>query len=280
MDKKEELGDFFREKREKKNITLEKVSKETRLAKTILLAIETGSFEDLPGGFFNIGIIKAYAKYLGLDEKMIVNRYKEISKKDKGKNEIKEDTYKVKSVNKINLNKKKIFFYLFLSFAILFIIWLVIPGGKISYKEVVTNYVSSPKISKNMELSAKVSKNKPQVEVVNEKTDILNKKDNFKQTQISKKKDEKFNTKKTLKIDFVFTGVCWVGIMKKETTIVSKLFNEGEIFSVSGDFFNIRIGDPASVEVYINDEKANFKSKAGKPISLKVNKENFEQFME
>jgi len=69
------FGDKFRKAREKKGISLDDVSNATKITARMLQAIEEENFDQLPGGVFNKGFIRAYAKHLGLDPEDAVNDY-------------------------------------------------------------------------------------------------------------------------------------------------------------------------------------------------------------
>jgi len=70
-----ELGNKFRKAREKKNLSLEDVSNVTKISKRMLQAIEEERFDRLPGGVFNKGFIRTYAKHLGLNDEEAVADY-------------------------------------------------------------------------------------------------------------------------------------------------------------------------------------------------------------
>jgi cytoskeletal protein RodZ len=70
-----EFGDKFRKAREKKEISLDDVSNVTKIGARMLRAIEEEHFDQLPGGVFNKGFIRAYAKHLGLNDEEAVGDY-------------------------------------------------------------------------------------------------------------------------------------------------------------------------------------------------------------
>ena len=70
-----EFGNKFRKEREKKGISLEEISNATKISSRMLLAIEEEQFDRLPGGVFNKGFIRAYAKHIGLNEEQAVEDY-------------------------------------------------------------------------------------------------------------------------------------------------------------------------------------------------------------
>ncbi|MBV8052124.1 MAG: DUF4115 domain-containing protein, partial [Acidobacteriaceae bacterium] len=61
--------------REKRGITLEQISKSTKIGTRFLEALEEDHFERLPGGIFNKGFVRAYARCVGLDEEQTVSDY-------------------------------------------------------------------------------------------------------------------------------------------------------------------------------------------------------------
>jgi cytoskeletal protein RodZ len=70
-----EFGDKFRQAREKKELSLDDVSNVTKISSRMLQAIEEEHFDQLPGGVFNKGFIRAYAKHLGLNSDDAVSDY-------------------------------------------------------------------------------------------------------------------------------------------------------------------------------------------------------------
>lgn len=69
------FGDKFRKERERKNISLDDVSNVTKISSRMLQAIEQERFDQLPGGVFNKGFIRAYAKHLGMNDEQAVGDY-------------------------------------------------------------------------------------------------------------------------------------------------------------------------------------------------------------
>ncbi len=69
------FGDKFRQERERRGITLDEVSGTTKISARMLKAIEDEHFDQLPGGVFNKGFIRAYARQIGIDEEQAVTDY-------------------------------------------------------------------------------------------------------------------------------------------------------------------------------------------------------------
>jgi cytoskeletal protein RodZ len=69
------FGDNLKREREMRGVSLEEIATATRIAPRFLRAIENEQWEQLPGGVFNRGFVRAVARYLGLDEESIVAEY-------------------------------------------------------------------------------------------------------------------------------------------------------------------------------------------------------------
>src|SRR5438094_6636140 len=71
----ETIGEKLRLARETRGIALRDISEQTRISMRYLEAIETDDYRRLPGGIFNRSFIRAYAKFIGYDEKEAIEEY-------------------------------------------------------------------------------------------------------------------------------------------------------------------------------------------------------------
>ncbi len=69
------FGEKLKLEREKRAITLEQISLSTKIGTRMLQALEEEKFNQLPGGIFNRGFVRAYARHVGLDEEQAVADY-------------------------------------------------------------------------------------------------------------------------------------------------------------------------------------------------------------
>jgi cytoskeleton protein RodZ len=69
------FGERLKKTRENRKITLEEVAKSTKISTRMLQALEEEKFNHLPGGVFNKGFVRAYARHLGLDEEKALADY-------------------------------------------------------------------------------------------------------------------------------------------------------------------------------------------------------------
>src|SRR4030043_451988 len=70
------LGQTLKEEREARNISIEEIAAATKIVPRYLEALEADRLDIMPGGFFIRGIIRTYARFLGLDGDEVLARYK------------------------------------------------------------------------------------------------------------------------------------------------------------------------------------------------------------
>jgi cytoskeleton protein RodZ len=73
------FGEKLKQEREKRKITLEQISSSTKIGTRMLQALEEDKFNQLPGGIFNKGFVRAYSRLVGLDEDQTVAEYLQAS---------------------------------------------------------------------------------------------------------------------------------------------------------------------------------------------------------
>ena len=73
------FGEKLKLEREKRKISLEQISSSTKIGTRMLQALEEEKFNQLPGGIFNKGFVRAYARVVGLDEDQAVADYLQAS---------------------------------------------------------------------------------------------------------------------------------------------------------------------------------------------------------
>jgi cytoskeleton protein RodZ len=66
------FGARLKKERERRKISLDEISVSTKIGVRFLRALEEEHFDQLPGGIFNKGFVRAYARYLGIDEEQAI----------------------------------------------------------------------------------------------------------------------------------------------------------------------------------------------------------------
>ena len=69
------LGEELKKAREERGVTLRNICEATHIGMRFLQAIETDTYDELPGGIFNRSFVRKYARHVGLDEEQVVARY-------------------------------------------------------------------------------------------------------------------------------------------------------------------------------------------------------------
>jgi cytoskeleton protein RodZ len=69
------FGDRLRKEREQRGITLDDIALNTKIGTRLLRALEEEKFDQLPGGIFNKGFVRAYARHVGIDEDQAIADY-------------------------------------------------------------------------------------------------------------------------------------------------------------------------------------------------------------
>ncbi|MGZ8373765.1 MAG: RodZ domain-containing protein [Nitrospira sp.] len=71
----ESVGEFFKQVRETKGLTVDEVASKTRIRTDFVKALEDGNFAKLPDQVFAKGFVRSYARSLGLDEEDAIHRF-------------------------------------------------------------------------------------------------------------------------------------------------------------------------------------------------------------
>jgi cytoskeleton protein RodZ len=78
------LGEKLRQAREDKGLSLGDVAEQTRISSLYLEAIENDDYKILPGGIFNKGFVKSYAKFVGINEQEALMDYQAVLARSEG----------------------------------------------------------------------------------------------------------------------------------------------------------------------------------------------------
>lgn len=69
------LGEKLRQAREERGISVSEVAEQTRISALYIQSIENDDYRALPGGIFNKGFVKSFARYVGIDEQEALQDY-------------------------------------------------------------------------------------------------------------------------------------------------------------------------------------------------------------
>ncbi len=88
------LGEKLRQAREERGISVSEVAEQTRISPLYIDSIEKDDYKPLPGGIFNKGFVKSYAKFIGMDEHEALQDYSKIVAQTEGRDENDLRTYR------------------------------------------------------------------------------------------------------------------------------------------------------------------------------------------
>lgn len=74
-----QIGEILRKTREDEGLSLRDVEEATKIRMKYLEALENENFQLMPGRVYVIGFIRTYARYLEIDEEVLVSYFKEIT---------------------------------------------------------------------------------------------------------------------------------------------------------------------------------------------------------
>jgi cytoskeleton protein RodZ len=152
------IGQELKRERELRSISLKEIADQTKINIRFLRALEEDRLDMMPEKFFTRGIIRSYAKYLGLDEQNILNTYLEdLRAQEEGQEEKKG---KIEEVPR----KKN------LPFIIALIFVLIVASAIILYSVFQKEEISPPKesqtpqtqVPKEVALSPPVAQDEPE----------------------------------------------------------------------------------------------------------------------
>ncbi|MGM0414555.1 MAG: helix-turn-helix domain-containing protein, partial [Bacillota bacterium] len=130
------VGKTLKETRKEKGISIEEASKETKIRKKYILALENDEFSKIPGKVYQKAFLKTYADYLGIEKDNILEEYQ----LDQQLNGVEEESLGRKRRSKKN---KKTTFFNFISKitgkAMIIVIIILLLGGVIGYNLLVMN---------------------------------------------------------------------------------------------------------------------------------------------
>jgi cytoskeletal protein RodZ len=69
------FGEHLKRERELREVSLDELSKATRISNRFLQALENEDWGKLPGGVFGHGFVRSIARYLGLSEEVLLGEY-------------------------------------------------------------------------------------------------------------------------------------------------------------------------------------------------------------
>jgi transcriptional regulator with XRE-family HTH domain len=247
------IGIELKRERELRGISLQEIADATKINIRYLRDLEEDKLENLPGTFFLKGIIRSYAKYIGLDENTILNSYYESELHREKETETEEEEETQKTQYRLPTKVRRIFFSisLFLIFmAVLTLAYIFI------YQKPKTRQVEEAVSTQPIQKSVPTPPPEMPVSVVEEEKEIV--------------------------LDLAFLMETWIQIYADGERVIDGLKLEGEkVQVIAKEELLIHTGNAGGISVTLNN-------KSGKPFGesgavakdIRITLENMETFIE
>ena len=249
-----DIGNFLKERREAKGISLIEVEKDLKIRKKYLQALEEGNIDAIPGKTYLIGYLKNYSKYLGIDEEninQIIQTYKNLEKQKVKLEKTKEENIYLKTKDRSMFEKKRVFFpvkYVYLaSFVLIIFIGLFLLSR--SLKEAQDFPIPSPEIGNETSIN------------IEEKTDDIS---TLAEELIESEAEAiiaEYSTEESILAEklpilkLIADDRAWLKVISEDKIIFEGILFEGEEFFWETDqSLEIITEYPTKIETYYDDE--------------------------
>ena len=249
-----DIGNFLRERREARGISLIEAEKDLKIRKKYLQALEEGNLDVIPGKTYIIGYLRNYSKYLGIDEEninQIIQTFNNLEKKKIGLEETKEDKIYLKKRDRSIFEKKRFFFpikYVYLtSFVLIIFIGLFLLNR--SLREAQDFPVPSPEIGNETDI------------IIEEKSDAISTlTEEFIESEAEAiiaeyPTEDSVLAEKLPILKLIANERTWLKIISEDKIIFEGiLFNGEEYFWETDQTLEIITEYPIKIEAYYDDE--------------------------
>jgi len=249
-----DIGNFLRERREAKGISLIEVEKDLKIRKKYLQALEEGNIDLIPGKTYIVGYLKNYSKYLDIDEEninQIIQTYNNLEKQKSVIKETKKENIYLKTKDRSMFEKKRFFLpvkYVYLSgFLIIIFIGLLLLSR--SLKEAQDFPVPSPEIGSETGINIEEKENDISTlaeELIKSEAEAI--------IAESSTQDSVLVEKLPI-LKLIASNKTWVKILSEDKIIFEGILFEGEEFYWETDqSLEIITEYPTKIETYYDDE--------------------------
>ncbi len=249
-----DIGNFLKERREARGISLIEVEKDLKIRKKYLQALEEGNVDAIPGKTYIIGYLRNYSKYLGINEEninQIIQTYNNLEKQKSGLKKTKEENIYLKTRDRSLFEKKRFFFpikYVYLtSFVLIIFIGLLLLSR--SLKEAQDFPVPSPEIG-----------NKTGINIEKKANDISALTEELIKSEAEAiiaeySKQDSILTKKLPILKLIASDKTWVKILSENKIIFEGiLFKDEEFFWGTDQVLEIITEYPTKIKTYYDDK--------------------------
>jgi len=249
-----DIGNFLRESREAKGISLIEVEKDLKIRKKYLQALEEGNIDLIPGKTYIVGYLRNYSKYLDVDEENInkvIQIYNNLEKQKSDIKKTKEENIYLQTKDKSMFEKKRFFLpvkYVYLSgFLIIIFIGLLLLSR--SLKEAQDFPIPSPEIGNETDVNIEEKAN--DISTLTEENIESEAEAIIAESLIQ----ESVSAEKLPILKLIAGDKTWIKILSEDKIIFEGILFEGEeYFWETDQSLEIITEYPTKIETYYDDE--------------------------
>lgn len=250
------IGKLLREKREERKLSVADVSVETKINKKYIQALEDENYLLIPSQVYAKGFLKAYANFLGLEAKALVDELMDFYR---GREEGKRSALaapkiskmismpkmpkipplpKIPDMSKVEFDKNTMYIALL---AVFMLIFLVSVYGYVSYhKGTNISIKANPPATGKIEAAKMVAK-----------------------TSATKTNDQSAAPKDKIEIRIEATEKTWVAVASGTKVLYNENLNPGMKLKFVGRELKVKAGNGAAVRISVNGEPMAVMGKEG-----------------
>ena len=248
------LGQDLKRERELRGISLKEISSSTKIGMRFLQALEEDRLDILPGKFFIKAIIRAYAKFIGLEEDYVLNKYYEASLEQEQSLESKHTKGKTRPV--ITKNTRKLIYSVVLIILLLLFAFLIIS---LFFKEKETSLPPE-----------------------NPQTSVLFQEEKTLPIPITESFAEVIPEEENLILEISFLEETWLQVFADRVLKVDGLKQPGEKLMIKAhEELLIHLGNAGGISFTLKDKKGKRLGPSGSVIkNLRITLENYQKFLD
>jgi len=249
-----DIGNFLRESREAKGISLIEVEKDLKIRKKYLQALEEGNVDVIPGKTYIVGYLRNYSKYLDIDEEninQIIQTFNNLEKQKSVIIETKKENIYLKTKDRSMFEKKRFFLpvkYVYLSgFLIIIFVGLLLLSR--SLKEAQDFPIPSPEIGNETDVNTE--------EKTNDISTLIEENIESEAEAIIAESliQESVSAEKLPILKLIAGDKTWIKILSEDKIIFEGILFEGEeYFWETDQSLEIITEYPTKIETYYDDE--------------------------
>jgi cytoskeletal protein RodZ len=263
-------GAHLREQREARGLTLDDVSRTTKINKTTLIALEATDLRHLPAGIYTRGFVKAYAREVGLDPDSAADEYSSTIEPPGTRPPSPADAVAASSTRHAgdgrhanadarlllaNSHSQRVTALLGIAAAIALAAYVFLSGPRDEGPAPPAEAAESPISDATAAGGGAAADAAPAVA-------------------------EAALTDAPLRIELVSTRTCWLSASVDGERVLNKLLKPGERHTLDiSDEVVMRIGDAGALAFSINGQTGRALGRSGQPVRVRITKNNFQTFL-